>query len=89
MKTIRKIVKVKKNSDKKHENKIEIKIGYEKGSKVPTYINVHKDCTQLDLFACAVHLMEIATQAAIEDGKTNTSFLIHCAKAYIDDMDKE
>lgn len=74
---------------KKHTNKITVELVYNKDSVVPAEINVHKNCTVLDLFATVVHLSEIMSAEAKAGDTTMTSFLIACAQAYINKFDKD
>lgn len=87
MKIVRTKVKTTQNSKKKHENKIEIKLCYDKGSSVPTGINIHKNCTTLDMIVAITRLVEVVCEDAKAEDKSVTAFIVNCAKAYADQCD--
>lgn len=78
-----------KNKLKKHSNKVEIILDYEKGMAVPSGIHIHKHCTMLDLVLACTRLQELIVDEANAEGKSVTSFLANCANAYVNACDDD
>lgn len=85
-KTLKKNEKVKTG---KHTNLIEMKFDYEKDNPIPVGIRIHNDCTMSDKVLGLIRLMEIISSEAAAEGKTVTSFIASCMKAYTDACDSE
>ena len=85
-----KMFKKKKDSQvklgKKHTSKISVDIVYNKGSLVPNELNIHKDCSMVDLIITTMRLIEVMCEEARNQGKDVTTFLVNCAKTYIEAM---
>lgn len=87
-KKVKEIKKVLNKNEKvktgKHTNVIEIKFDYEKDNPIPVGIRMHNDCTLADKTLALIRLMEILSSEAAAEGKTVTSFIASCMKAYAD-----
>ena len=78
-----------KSKLKKHTNKIEISLDYDKGMAVPSGIRIHKNCTILDLILATTRLQEAIVEAANAEGKSATAFIANCAQAYVNANDDD